>query len=279
MNGHRARMLGVGIVAGCVGVLATAGTSFAEGEIGKGGIVRLQGGGQSRIGPQGPAGQNGVKGEQGEQAEQGAQGAQGEQGEQGAQGAHGPMGPMGPMGPAGLHGAKGERGAAGPMGPAGPAGLHGAKGERGAPGAPGIAGSMGPKGERGAPGPAGLNGERGQRGMDGAAGQKGERGFQGAAGTSGILNVRIVSASRVAELGQRTIIGEALCDVSEVVLSGGFSVSENTQTIKVTQSAPLEAAHAQSNGWIAGVALEGIAGKGQSITLTTFAVCAELSTR
>jgi len=101
----------------------------------------------------------------------------------------------------------------------------------------------------------------------------------GPAGTPGILNVRIVTATQVATLGSTMLTGQALCSASEVVLSGGFSISDEAHTsAKVVENAPVDFSEGEGRGWVTSVQLEGgVSPKKQAPTLTIYAVCAEMA--
>ncbi len=283
VNRYQAKSVCIGIIAGCAGIIATANTSFAGVEIGKDTDISYVGP-KSQQGARGPQGPEGGKGEKGPKGELGPQGPPGPQGEIGPQGPMGPRGPqgltgqkgeIGAMGPQGLRGLKGERGERGLKGEMGSQGLQGLKGEKGEMGSQGLQGLKGEKGERGL---KGEMGSQGLQGLQGLTGQKGANGLQGPMGLPGILNVRIVSATQEAAPGSATLTAQAFCDASEVVLSGGFSISGSAQGYAtVVQNAPLGSLETQQ-GWTSTINVEGGV-KQQPTALTIFAVCAELSER
>jgi integrin beta 3 len=104
-------------------------------------------------------------------------------------------------------------------------------------------------------------------------------GPRGPAGAPGLLNVRIVSVTRPAERQTGFVTARALCNANEVVLSGGYRISGGEVSItKVVENVPLDAAQERRSGWSSTAILEAV-GKGKGLTLTTYAVCAELPTQ
>lgn len=73
----------------------------------------------------------------------------------------------------------------------------------------------------------------------------------------------------------------ALCSASEIVLSGGYAVSAGARELsRVIESTPFESADDQRAGWRSTAVFEGSLGKrGKGATLTTYAICAEVSER
>ncbi|KYF55202.1 hypothetical protein BE04_37000 [Sorangium cellulosum] len=100
-------------------------------------------------------------------------------------------------------------------------------------------------------------------------------------GSPGIAKIRVVSVTREAGPTSAFVNVKALCSAGEVVLSGGFSISGGAQsTSRVVENSPLEAADEGRAGWTSTAVFEGGYGKkGQTVALTTFAVCAEVPER
>ena len=154
-------------------------------------------------------------------------GALGEPGPTGPAGSPGPAGPPGEPGPAGAPGPVGPTGSIGPMGSPGPAGPLGPTGPMGS------AGPMGPPGPAGVPGPVGPTGPTGPTG-------------------SGVLGAAMVHTNPMSFDGAHVGVPlppiQVLCDSTERLLSGGFSivttVQDDLKNLSVVQSEPAD------NGWI-----------------------------
>ncbi|KYF84306.1 hypothetical protein BE17_15525 [Sorangium cellulosum] len=91
----------------------------------------------------------------------------------------------------------------------------------------------------------------------------------------------MVSVTRQAEPNSSFISVKATCNAGEIVLSGGFSVSGGAQTTsRVVENSPFDAAEEGRAGWTSAAAFEsGYGKKATSITLTTYAICAEVPVR
>ncbi|KYF61318.1 hypothetical protein BE11_45095 [Sorangium cellulosum] len=159
--------------------------------------------------------------------------------------------------------------------------MDGARGLQGLKGVDGARGPQGPAGPKGEIGPQGPTGPKGERGLQGPAGPRGEIGPQGPTGSPGLAKIRVISVTRQADPTSAFINVKALCKAGEVVISGGFAVSGAAQsTSRVVENSPYDATDEGRAGWTSTAVFEsGYGKKGQSITLTTYAVCAEVPER
>ncbi|KYF50545.1 hypothetical protein BE08_16695 [Sorangium cellulosum] len=91
----------------------------------------------------------------------------------------------------------------------------------------------------------------------------------------------MISVTRQAEPNSSFINVKALCSAGEIAISGGFAVSGGAQaTSRVVENSPYDAAEEGRAGWTSTAVFEGSYGKKlQSITLTTYAVCAQVPER
>lgn len=145
---------------------------------------------------------------------------------------------VGPMGPAGMQGEPG------------PQGLTGAQGPKGDTGAAGVAGPQGPKGDTGATGPQGTKGDTGDTGATGAPGPQGPegpQGLQGPAGSSGLSGTYTQSAEFTATTGTGGS-GSVYCHSGDVVIGGGFDVTDDSVEMHITASKPTSSSNG-TPGW------------------------------
>jgi hypothetical protein len=158
-------------------------------------------------------------------------------------GTQGPPGPQGPAGPPGIQGPPGPAGGQpGPQDPPGPAGPQGERGLTRATGATSpastIPGPPGPMGFNGTQGPQGIQGERGFNGTDGVNGTQGPPGItQLIPGT----NVYLVTNSSGFVNINTPINVQALCQLGDFVIDGGYNYDYTTftQFLFIDKSQPI----------------------------------------
>ena len=133
----------------------------------------------------------------------------------------------------------GTQGSPGPQGPAGPQGERGLTGATGATGpASTIPGPPGPMGFNGKQGPQGIQGERGFNGTDGVNGTQGPPGItQLIPGT----NVYLVTNSSGFVNINTPINVQALCQLGDFVIDGGYNYDYTTftQFLFIDKSQPI----------------------------------------
>ena len=105
-------------------------------------------------------------------------------------------------------------------------------------------------------------------------------GAQKNAGPAGLTKIRVISVTREAGPNSSFINVKALCNAGEIVISGGFAVSGGAQaTSRVVENSPFDVEEGRA-GWTSTAVFEsGYGKKAASVTLTTYAVCAQLSER
>ena len=128
-----------------------------------------------------------------------------------------------------------QTGTQGPPGPVGPQGPQGDTGATGATGPQGI------RGERGLTGVTGMEGPPGADGQDGLNGQNGAAGMQGPSGITSLNSTNTYEVVRNSDFLVGTLPGtwftfaNPRCDPEDIVLSGGFTLTNfntaNTVTI------------------------------------------------
>ena len=134
----------------------------------------------------------------------------------------------------------GTPGPPGPQGPPGPAG--GQPGPQGDTGATGATGPQGIRGERGLTGATGMQGPPGADGEDGLNGQNGAAGMQGSPGITSLNSTNTYTVTGVNSFlvgtppGTWFTFANPRCDPEDLVLSGGFTLTNintaNTVTVK-----------------------------------------------
>jgi hypothetical protein len=122
----------------------------------------------------------------------------------------------------------------------------------------GPAGPAGPKGDTGA------TGAKGAKGDTGAPGPKGDTGDTGPAGLSGL---EVVTAAAVVTGAPTTFDATATCPVGKSVISGGFEVSADIDSL----TGALKSSPVGSTGW----QVSGTTNVNQTITAS--AVCANVA--